>query len=231
MISSDRHNIALIVPTSLFLGTLLPDYNNSGGLMLQWFRSIVVLFGLTIAGTPLPAQELKGWLGVEFEDIAQGEATRLGLQTKRGVIVLKTLPDSPASSAGILAGDVIVSLDEVDVEDARALTQRTGDKGPGARITLGLWRSGSTYSINLFLGRQPREIDVVTGAGKTSRIFEIDWGGHRSAINGLVFTPDGKQLISASTDKLIRIWDLKSGKTVRTIRGQIGPVQKATFMP
>ena len=122
--------------------------------MLQWFRSIVVLFGLTIAGTKLPAQELKGWLGVEFEDIAQGEATRLGLQTKRGVIVLKTLPDSPASSAGILAGDVIVSLDEVDVEDARALTQRTGDKGPGARITLGLWRSGSTYSIN-FVSRTP----------------------------------------------------------------------------
>jgi WD40 repeat protein len=42
-------------------------------------------------------------------------------------------------------------------------------------------------------------------------------------IKSLAFTPDGKQLISAGDDKVIRIWDLGASKTVRTIRGQVGP--------
>ena len=41
-------------------------------------------------------------------------------------------------------------------------------------------------------------------------------------INDIFFTRDGKQLISASNDKTIRVWDIQTGKTVRMLRGQIG---------
>src|SRR4029450_11080792 len=34
------------------------------------------------------------------------------------------------------------------------------------------------------------------------------------------FTPDGRQLVSASEDKTIRVWDLPTGKPARTIRGE-----------
>jgi len=50
----------------------------------------------------------------------------------------------------------------------------------------------------------------------------VDAGGHTARVNGLVFTKDGKYLVSAGNDKAIRIWDLASGQTVRTIRGWIG---------
>ncbi len=50
----------------------------------------------------------------------------------------------------------------------------------------------------------------------------IDHGGHMSLISEILFTNDGKYLVSASTDKDIRIWDIESGKTVRKIRGQTG---------
>ena len=51
----------------------------------------------------------------------------------------------------------------------------------------------------------------------------LDTGGHMAMINGIAFTPDGRQLVSASEDKTIRVWDLASGKTVRTIRGESAP--------
>ena len=50
----------------------------------------------------------------------------------------------------------------------------------------------------------------------------IDTGGHQAKIKDVLFTPDGKRLISVSNDKTIRIWDVQSGEPVRTLRGQMG---------
>ena len=50
----------------------------------------------------------------------------------------------------------------------------------------------------------------------------IDPQGHASMIRSVLFTPDGKSLISVSDDKTIRIWDIRKGVLNKTIRGQIG---------
>ena len=46
----------------------------------------------------------------------------------------------------------------------------------------------------------------------------IDPQGHSGVVNDLQFTPDGKSLISVSSDKTIRIWDTQEGSLKRTIR-------------
>lgn len=53
-------------------------------------------------------------------------------------------------------------------------------------------------------------------------LVEIDTGGHRSKIWDLIFTRDGANLVSISSDKTIRVWEVATGKLVRTLRGQIG---------
>jgi WD40 repeat protein len=53
-------------------------------------------------------------------------------------------------------------------------------------------------------------------------ILQIDPGGHKALIRDIVFTADGRYLVSASDDKVIRVWNLKTGRTERTLRGQIG---------
>ena len=60
-------------------------------------------------------------------------------------------------------------------------------------------------------------------AAEERPVLQLDTGGHMAMIQGIAFTPDGRQLVSASDDKTIRVWDLASGKTVRTIRGESAP--------
>jgi WD40 repeat protein len=51
----------------------------------------------------------------------------------------------------------------------------------------------------------------------------LDTGGHMGLVTEIAFTPDGKHLVSAGHDKVIRVWDWQAGQTVRTLRGEVGP--------
>ena len=53
-------------------------------------------------------------------------------------------------------------------------------------------------------------------------VLVIDPGGHKAIINDVIFTRDGRYLVSASNDKTIRVWDVRTGGISRVIRGQIG---------
>jgi WD40 repeat protein len=62
-------------------------------------------------------------------------------------------------------------------------------------------------------------------AADTPRLV-IEAGGHRAIIRELLFTADGRELISISDDKTIRMWgispDGRRAALARTLRGQIG---------
>lgn len=50
----------------------------------------------------------------------------------------------------------------------------------------------------------------------------LDSGGHMGLIRSVIITRDGKQVVSAGEDRMIRVWNVFSGDTVRTIRIGVG---------
>ncbi len=54
-------------------------------------------------------------------------------------------------------------------------------------------------------------------------ILVLDSGGHTSVVTKVLFTPDGRELISVSRDKTIRFWDAASGEPIRVLRPPMAP--------
>jgi WD40 repeat protein/energy-coupling factor transporter ATP-binding protein EcfA2 len=56
-------------------------------------------------------------------------------------------------------------------------------------------------------------------------------GGHANHVNGVSFSPDGKMLASASSDKTVKLWDTSTGKQIKTLSGHTNPVNGVSFSP
>ncbi len=58
-------------------------------------------------------------------------------------------------------------------------------------------------------------------AGPAEPLLELDTGGHLGMVRGLLYTPDGREIVTAGDDKTIRVWDASTGKLRHTIRGEM----------
>jgi WD40 repeat protein/serine/threonine protein kinase len=55
--------------------------------------------------------------------------------------------------------------------------------------------------------------------------------GHKGAVTAVAFSPDDRLLASASADKTVKLWDVVSGKEVRTLEGHADRVTGVAFSP
>lgn len=53
--------------------------------------------------------------------------------------------------------------------------------------------------------------------------------GHTDFVNTVAFSPDGKWLVSGGEDKTVKLWNLKSGKELRTFRGHTKAIKFVYF--
>lgn len=53
--------------------------------------------------------------------------------------------------------------------------------------------------------------------------------GHTDCVNSVNFSSNGKYLVSCSNDNTVRVWEVCSGRCIRTLKGHEGPVYSASF--
>jgi serine protease Do len=99
----------------------------------------------------------RGWIGVQIQPVTPDIAESMGLKQTTGALVSEPQPDSPAVKAGIQSGDVITSLNDTPVRDARELARRIGTMAPGASVKLGVIHQGQEKTVTLTLGTLPNE--------------------------------------------------------------------------
>ena len=55
--------------------------------------------------------------------------------------------------------------------------------------------------------------------------------GHTLNILACSFSPDAKQIVSGGEDKVVRVWDVESGKCIKELNGHTHAVTKCSFSP
>ncbi len=101
--------------------------------------------------TGLPGQSQPsdpGWLGVSLETNA-GEAT-----------VTRAFPGSPAAAAGVMAGDVILRIQDTPMGGASAVIAAVGARSAGEPLELLLRRADAEVAVTVTLGQRvsPQEL-------------------------------------------------------------------------
>ena len=98
----------------------------------------------------------RGWLGIHIQDLTPSLSEALEVDAE-GVLISSVGNGSPAEEAGLMAQDVIVSVEGGAIEDADRLLQELSRFHPGDRVHLEVLRDGATEKVEVTLGDRPPE--------------------------------------------------------------------------
>ena len=98
------------------------------------------------------------YLGVGTQPVSLPEALRqrFNLEQPTAVIVVAVQPSSPAASAGLLMGDVVVSLGGTSITDPGDLASVLRPDHVGEEMTVSVLRGGEPRDIRITVGERPR---------------------------------------------------------------------------
>ena len=87
-------------------------------------------------------------MGISVADVDES-VTSYGVP--QGAIIRVVTPDLCGAKAGLQAGDIVTKIDNTDVTSASDLTSAIGNYKPGDKVTLTIFRSGETKTVEVTL--------------------------------------------------------------------------------
>ncbi|NOT29920.1 MAG: Do family serine endopeptidase [Planctomycetes bacterium] len=97
----------------------------------------------------------RGWLGVTLQPLTDELARSFGAEGKRGTLISQVLGNTPASEAGLRAGDIVLSVGGKSAGSPRELSAEIAAFGPDTRVELEVLREGETVVVTVALGERP----------------------------------------------------------------------------
>jgi serine protease DegS len=148
---------ALINPYGQLIGINTAIFSKSGGYQGIGF-AIPGKFAIEVMQQLIQhGRVIRGWLGIEVQDITPALAESFHLKNTQGVIVAGILRNGPAAQAGLRPGDVIKKIDDKEIDNTRQVMNTIANIKPESKIKLDIMREGKAVTLEGVVGQRPEQ--------------------------------------------------------------------------
>jgi len=151
---------ALINAAGELIGINSAIYSRSGGSQGIGFTIPINLAKGVMTQIIEQGHVVRGWLGIEAQDLTPQLAETFGADSTNGVLIAGVLSEGPADKAGILPGDIVTEVNGEPVTSATAAMKTISDEHPCSVIVLGGTREGKAFSLKVTVSERPGNASV-----------------------------------------------------------------------
>jgi serine protease DegQ len=148
---------ALVDVQGHLVGINTAIYSRSGGSMGIGFAIPTSTARQVLEAIVRDGEVIRGWIGVEPQDLTAELAEGFGLKPQTGVIITGVLQNSPAANAGLRPGDVVTAVDTQPVSKVSELLSAVAALPPGEASTLSVLRKDGRLTLKVVPGQRQIE--------------------------------------------------------------------------
>lgn len=147
---------ALVDGSGHLMGINTAIYSRSGGSMGIGFAIPSATARSVLDAIVRDGQVIRGWIGVEPQNLSPELAQSFGIKNNEGVIITGVLQDGPAAQAGMRPGDVIVRVEGRKVSNVSELLTAVAGLKPGTAAPFNVQRGDKMVELSINPGVRPK---------------------------------------------------------------------------
>lgn len=138
------------------LGINSAIYSQTGGSIGIGFAIPVSTARTVLESIIKHGQVVRGWIGIESQDITPELADSFGLGRQSGAIIAGVVRNGPADRAGVRPGDILLAVEGQNVKNTGEMLNLIAQLAPGAKARLKLLRQNRESTVDVTVGKRPR---------------------------------------------------------------------------
>jgi Do/DeqQ family serine protease len=149
---------ALVDANGNLIGINTAIFSRSGGSLGIGFAVPVSTARNVMQQLISTGQVVRGWIGVEPQDVTDQLARTLNLPHPEGVVIIGVLRKGPADEAGVRPGDVVLDVAGKPVVNTGELLNAVAALTPGSEAAIKVLRGGKATTLQVRIGTRPQNI-------------------------------------------------------------------------
>lgn len=132
-------------------------YSQTGGNLGIGFAIPINVAKAVLEQLKVHGKVKRGYIGVQIASITEELAQELNLKSKKGVVIIGIMENSPAEKARLQIGDVILAANEKEIKEPDDLIAIVNETPIGKGIKLRISRGNQILNILVIVAERPQE--------------------------------------------------------------------------